>query len=77
VSPAPKGPSGPIGVASGLVLVEGGLGLSVSGDVEVLCSPVDTIEEWVAEVEEVATRTIVEIDVASGQISTLSCYFEF
>lgn len=67
----------PVGVASGLVLVEGGLGLSVSGDVEVLCSPVDTIEEWVAEVEEVATRTIVEIDVASGQISTLSCYFEF
>ena len=70
----------PVAISAGLIVVDGGLGLAVGDNVEVTCNVADTadsFDDWVAGFEDMASRTIVDIDVGSGEVSGLSCYFEF
>ena len=67
----------PIAMVSGLIVIEGDLGLAVSPEVTVICDPARTFDDWKADLEALAPRTRLEIDVSSGEVVEISCSFEF
>jgi hypothetical protein len=67
----------PVAMSSGLLVVDGGLGLVIAADVEVLCGNIDSIEGWLADIDDVLSRTVVEIDVTTGEVQRLGCVVGF